>query len=88
MVLNKKKTEGIWLGELKNEKDDTRSYENVKSTTDPVKSLGLYYEYDKEKGQNMNIESKMTKIEKFIKDWSKRHLSSIVAHISPPLCKH
>ena len=44
LKLNKNKTEEIWLGRLKHTKD---KYENISWTNDPVKSLGVYFGYNK-----------------------------------------
>jgi hypothetical protein len=41
--INRNKTEGLWIGKLKNGKDKV---ENIKWTNKPIKSLGIYYGHD------------------------------------------
>ena len=44
LKLNKNKTEEIWLAKLKHTKD---KYENISWTNEPVKSLRVYFGYNK-----------------------------------------
>ena len=40
LMINRNKTEGLWIGKLKQSKDKV---ENIKWTNKPIKSLGIYY---------------------------------------------
>jgi hypothetical protein len=40
LMINRNKTEGLWIGKLKHSKDKV---ENIKWTNKPIKSLGIYY---------------------------------------------
>ena len=42
-MINRNKTEGLWIGKLKHSKDKV---ENIKWTNKPIKSLGIYYGHD------------------------------------------
>jgi hypothetical protein len=43
LMINRNKTEGLWIGKLKHSKDKV---ENIKWTNKPIKSLGFYYGHD------------------------------------------
>jgi hypothetical protein len=43
--------EGIWLGRLKHTKD---KYENITWTNEPIKSLGVYFGYNKTQCDQLN----------------------------------
>ena len=43
LMINRNKTEGLWIGKLKHSKDKV---ENIKWTNKPIKSLGIYYGHD------------------------------------------
>ena len=74
LKLNRNKTEGLWLGKLKHTKD---KYENINWATDTVKCLGIYFGYDKLKCNKLNLEKQFLKVEKIIKDWTKRNLTML-----------
>ncbi len=74
LKLNRNKTEGIWLGKLKSSRD---KYENINWNTEPVKCLGVYFGYDKEKCKKLNLEKQYIKSEKTINNWKKRNLTII-----------
>jgi len=60
LKLNKNKTEGIWLGRLKHTKD---KYENISWTNEPVKSLGVYFGYNKTQSDKLNyVNSKLINV--------------------------
>jgi hypothetical protein len=42
LILNRNKTEGIWIGKLKNCKDKIRG---IKWTQNPVKALGIFFSF-------------------------------------------
>jgi hypothetical protein len=50
------KTEGIWIGKLKNCKDKIRG---IKWTQNPVKALGIFFGHNKEECQKLNWEKKI-----------------------------
>jgi hypothetical protein len=45
LIMNKDKTEGLWIGKLKHCKDKVGG---IKWTDKPVKTLGIYFGHDKE----------------------------------------
>jgi hypothetical protein len=51
LILNRNKTEGIWIGKLKNCKDKVRG---IKWTQNPVKALGIFFGHNKEECQKLN----------------------------------
>jgi hypothetical protein len=55
LILNRNKTEGIWIGKLKNCKDKIRG---IKWTQNPVKALGIFFGHNKEECQKLNWEKK------------------------------
>ncbi|VDI81457.1 blast:Transposon TX1 uncharacterized 149 kDa protein [Mytilus galloprovincialis] len=61
LKLNKNKTEGIWIGKLKNCKDKV---DNIKFTDKPVKVLGLYFGTNKAECAKLNWENKFEKAKK------------------------
>ena len=50
LILNRNKTEGIWIGKLKYCKDKIRG---IKWTQNPVKALGIFFGHDKEECQKL-----------------------------------
>ena len=46
LMINRNKTEGLWIGKLKHSKDKV---ENISWTNKPIKSLGIYFGH---KGNN------------------------------------
>jgi hypothetical protein len=58
LKLNKNKTEWIWLGRLKHTKD---KYENIIWTNEPIKSLGVYFGYNKTQCDQLNYEKQINK---------------------------
>jgi hypothetical protein len=43
LMINRNKTEGLWIGKLKHSKDKE---ENIKWTNKPIKTLGMYHGHD------------------------------------------
>jgi hypothetical protein len=74
LKLNKNKTEGIWLGRLKHTKD---KYENITWTNEPIKSLGVYFGYNKTQCDQLNYEKQINKCKAIIKNWNQRNISLI-----------
>jgi exonuclease III len=58
LCLNKQKTYGLWLGDLEN---CTENIGNIKWSTDPIKTLGVYFGHDTNK----------------FSSWSKRNLTML-----------
>ena len=59
--MNNKKSEAMWIGSEKNNKEKPF---NIKWSEEPIKSLGVYYTYDKAKSIKLNFEIKLKKMEK------------------------
>ena len=72
LILNRNKTEGIWVGKLKHCKDNI---EGIKWTEEPVKVLGIYFGHDKKYCEKLNWEKKITEMKKKFEQWGKRNLS-------------
>ena len=71
-MINRNKTEGLWIGKLKHSKDKV---ENIKLTNKPIKSLGIYYGHDYIECEKLNRENKIEKMNSLFLSWSKRNLS-------------
>ena len=71
LQLNMSKTEGILL------KGGMQSAEtlDIKWTTEPIKSLGIYFGFNKDKTQKLNWESKMDKLKRVLSVWRRRDLT-------------
>ena len=71
LQLNMSKTEGILL------KGGMQSAEtlDIKWTTEPIKSLGIYFGFNKDKIQKLNWESKMDKLKRVLSVWRRRDLT-------------
>ena len=74
LKLNRNKTEGIWLGNLKSCKDKV---ENINFTQKPIKVLGIYFGLNKNECKKLNLQRQYEKSEKIIKDWNKRNLTML-----------
>jgi hypothetical protein len=72
LIMNKDKTEGLWIGKLKHCKDKVGG---IKWTDKPVKTLGIYFGHDKEECENLNWENKIEKINNLLLLWTKRNLT-------------
>ena len=72
LMINKNKTEGLWIGKLKHSKDKE---ENIKWTNKPIKTLGIYYGHDYIECEKLNWEKKIKKMNSLFLSWSKRNLS-------------
>ena len=68
LMINKNKTEGLWIGKLKHSKDKE---ENIKWTNKPIKSLGIYYGHDYIECEKLNWEKKIEKMNSLFLSWSK-----------------
>ena len=56
LILDRNKTEGIWIGKLKNCKDKIGG---IKWTQNPVKALGIFFGHNQEECQKLNWEKKI-----------------------------
>ena len=56
LIMNKDKTEGLWIGKLQHCKDKVGG---SKQTAKPVKTLGIYFGHDKEEYEKSNWENKI-----------------------------
>ena len=56
LILNRNKTEGIWIGKLKNCKDKIRG---IKWTQNPVKALGIFFGHNKKNVKNLTGKRKL-----------------------------
>ena len=74
LILNRSKTEGIWVGSHKRDKN---KFENITFKTSPIKSLGIYFSTNAEECKTMNFNRILEKSEKVLTSWSKRNLTLI-----------
>jgi hypothetical protein len=58
-LLNRNKTEGVWIGNLKNCK---YKIPGINWTDKPIKSLGIYLGNNNEESQKLNWENKIEKM--------------------------
>ena len=72
LIMNKDKTEGLWIGKLKHCKDKVGG---IKWTDKPVKTLGIYFGHDKEECERLNWENKIEKMNNLLLLWTKRNLT-------------
>ena len=74
LILNRNKTEGLWIGKLKSCKDKVGG---INWSTDPVKALGVYFGHDKEECEKRNWENRLEKMKTLLSSWQKRRLTII-----------
>jgi hypothetical protein len=72
LLLNRNKTEGVWIGNLKNCK---YKIPGINWTDKPIKSLGIYFGNNNEESQKLNWENKIEKMNKLFCAWGKGNLS-------------
>ena len=72
LMINRNKTEGLWIGKLKHSQDKVK---NIKWTNKPIKTLGIYYGHDYIECEKLNWEKKIEKMNSLFLSWSKRNLS-------------
>ena len=53
LIMNKDKTEGLWIGKLKHCKEKVGG--GIKSTDKPVKTQGIYFGHDKEECEKFKL---------------------------------
>ena len=72
LMINRNKTEGLWIGKLKHSKDKE---ENIKWTNKPIKTLGIYYGHDYIECEKLNWKKKIEIMNSLFLSWSERNLS-------------
>ena len=72
LLLNRNKTEGAWIGKLRNCK---YKIAGINWTDKSIKSLGIYFGNNNEESQKLNWENKIEKMNKLFCAWGKRNLS-------------
>ena len=72
LELNKNKTEGMWIGRNKLNKDKIG---DIKWPDGPIKALGVYFGHDKDQCNELNWETKLTACKNIIDNWRKRNLT-------------
>jgi hypothetical protein len=72
LLLNRNKTERVWIGKLKNCK---YKIAGINWTDKPIKSLGIYFSNNNEECQKLNWENKIETTNKLFCAWGKRNLS-------------
>ena len=71
LLLNRNKTEGVWIGKLKNCK---YKIAGINWADKPIKSLGIYFGNNNEESQNLNWENKIKKMNKLFCAWGETFL--------------
>ena len=72
LEINTTKTEGMWLGRWKNKSDMPFGF---RWPRDPIKALGIFFSYDKNKTNELNFAEKIRNLEKTLNSWKKRNLT-------------
>ena len=74
LEINLEKSEAMWIGSKKNSKETPLP---LKWPDEPIKSLGIFFTYDKEKSVKLNFEVKIEKMKKKMQWWKSRGISVI-----------
>ena len=72
LKINCSKTEGMWIGSLKESKEE---HFGIKWPKIPIKALGVYFTYDQKLLKEKNFIERLDSIKKLINIWSSRGLS-------------
>ena len=72
LELNRSKTEGMFIGNLKN---CTEKIGNINWSKKPIKALGIYFGINKKECNKLNWDSKINDCELLIKKWLRRNLT-------------
>ena len=70
--LNPSKTKALWLGSLRNRKDEPF---NFKWPKEPLRVLGTYISYDEKQNEEFNVKGKMQKLDTILGVWNSRNLT-------------
>jgi len=71
IILNKEKTQGMWLGK---KKPGTLNLD-IKWTNEPVKCLGIYFGRNIKLNEDLNWKPKLESLHKTLQNWQKRKLT-------------
>ena len=71
LKLNRSKTEGFLLGRLKNKQPNVQ---NISFSHKPIKTLGVYFGYDREECDRLNWATKNELCKQLINIWKARNL--------------
>jgi hypothetical protein len=74
LMLNRNKTEGMWIGWITHCKD---KIENINWVTYYVKYLGIYFAHNKAECTKLNIKKQLLISEKIINSWKKRNITIV-----------
>ena len=72
LILNRNKTEGMWIGKLKSCKDKIGG---ISWNNKPIKALGAYFGHNREECEKLNWETKIEKMNRLFLLWEKRKLT-------------
>jgi len=72
LEINTTKSEGMWLGCWKN---NTETPFGFRWPRDPMKALGIFFSYDTNKTNELNIAEKIGNLEKMLNSWKRRNLT-------------
>ena len=72
LILNRNKTEGLWIGKLKSCLD---KISGINWSHSPIKALGVYFGCNTVECNKLNWETKLNECENIIKHWLKRNLT-------------
>jgi hypothetical protein len=73
-VVNPSKSEGLWLGSIKNRQQNCTLYD-LKWPRDPIRYLGIYIGHNIESCDTLNWSNKIINIEKALNLWKQRDLT-------------
>ena len=72
LKLNPSKTKALWLGSLRNCKDNPF---NFKWPKEPIRILGTFVSYDEKQNEEKNFGQKMQKLDTILDIWNARNLT-------------
>jgi len=73
--INANKTTGVWLGVEKH--NIQKEVGGIRWSSDPVKTLGVYFGHDAKKKEELNWEGRISSMKRCLEQWKKRNLSII-----------
>lgn len=72
LKLNKDKTEALWLGK---ESENKSTPLGVNWPKKPIKTLGVYFSYNKQENERLNFSEKLLKCQHILNSWKQRNLT-------------
>ncbi len=72
LMLNKDKTEGMWLG---SDRLNRRKPLGISWPDKPIRILGIYLSYDEDSADQLNFEEKINKCKQILNSWKSRKLT-------------